>query len=118
MKSDIGKTDLHLGAPDADCSNEQSHSGLLIGEHMLDAGADYSLPALARQIGADFPDEAVFCGEPSRQSCFLSMKVTFAVERYAVSAQTVDLVLQRSNRSSRRLAPSCALVLVVRLVEC
>lgn len=43
---EIGHVDLHLGALDADCAGEEPHSGLLIGEDMLDAGADHRLAGI------------------------------------------------------------------------
>ena len=34
---EVGHADLHLGTPDADGTDEEAHSGFLIGKHMLDA---------------------------------------------------------------------------------
>lgn len=56
---EVGHADLHLGAADADSSDEEAHSGFLIGEHMLDTGADHGLAS----IGAPDQTEAAIDGD-------------------------------------------------------
>ena len=107
---EVGKADLHPGALDATVRMKRPILDFWSANTSSTRERITDLPALARRVGTDISRCGGFLWWTFETKPFLSMKVSFAAERYAVSAQTEEPVLLRSRSPSRSRAPSCALV--------